>query len=187
MRSLSIFTLLVASASFASATTITITCGSVQSINGPIDGAAGSITTPTDVTCAAQDFGSGFNITNVSLGFAGSFSDPFPSTSSQVGFAGTASGGLVGNFGTFFTGTDGLSGNTGFQNNLLAATPGTQTFAAINVSVVTTSPGATIPNSGGYSVFANYTYESNDVIPEPSTLALVGGVLVLAGIRKFRS
>ena len=38
----------------------------------------------------------------------------------------------------------------------------------------------------------NFTYEVQDNVvqsgvPEPSTLALVGGVLVLAGSRKFKS
>ena len=52
-----------------------------------------------------------------------------------------------------------------------------------------TSPGSTVGTVGSAngSVFVSYTYEAIPTgIPEPSTLALVGGVLVLAGIRKFR-
>jgi hypothetical protein len=44
-------------------------------------------------------------------------------------------------------------------------------------------------DAGSATVRVTYTYEqqqSGGGVPEPTTLALVGGVLVLAGLRKFR-
>ncbi len=179
MRNFSIaFSLLVASASFANASVIQIACGSVQSVNN------GVLTANTSVTCAAQNFGGGTNITNVFLSFAGSFSDPLPTPDKQLTFSGSST---LGAFGPFTTALSGLSGNTGFIMNLNSTNPNTAGFGPLEVNVTTMSTGGAIPNSGGYSVFATYTYEVPNPIPEPSTLALVGGVLVLAGIRKYRS
>ena len=178
MRYFSIFALLAASASFASANMITIACGpQMSTIN------FSTITSPLASTCAAQNFGGGTNITNVSLAFAGAFSDGNPNNSSQITFSGSS---ILGNFGPITTATDNLSGNTGYViglNSTANATPG---FGAFNVNITTTSTGASVPDSAQYSVFATYTYEVQGGVPEPSTLALVGGVLVLAGIRKFR-
>ena len=179
MRYLSIFTLLVASASLASANLITIACGpQVSSING------GIVTVgPLVATCAAQSF-AGFTISAVSLGFAGAFSDGNPANSSIVTYNGTSS---LGNFGPISTPADVLSANTGFISGL---NPGASSGGLINVSVTTTSTGASTPDSAQFSVFATYTYETTVTqpgVPEPTTLALVGGVLLLAGIRKFRS
>ena len=119
-----------------------------------------------------------------SLAFAGAFSDGNPNNSSQISFSGSS---ILGNFGPINTGTSTLSSDTGFVtgiNSTLNATPG---FAAFNVNITTSSIGASVPDSAQYSVFATYTYEvQGGGVPEPSTLALVGGVLVLAGIRKFR-
>ena len=179
MRYFSIFALLAASASFASANMITIACGpQVSTIN------FSTITSPLTSTCAAQNFGGGTTITNISLGFAGAFSDGNPNNSSQVSFSGSS---ILGNFGPINTGIDTLSSNTGFIQNLNSTPNATPGFGAFNVSVSTTSIGASVPDSAQYSVFATYTYEVQGGVPEPSTLALVGGVLVLAGIRKFRS
>ena len=182
MRYLSIFTLLVASSSLASAATITIGCGpQVSSING------GVITASTSTTCAAFAGFAGFNTTNISLSFAGAFSDGNPANTSQITFNGSST---LGNFGPLVTATDPLSGNTGFVQNLNpTVTPVAQGFGAFLVTVATTSTGNSIPDSAQYSVFATYTYETQQTggVPEPSTLALVGGVLVLAGLRKFRS
>ncbi len=180
MRYLSIFALLVSASSLASANVITIACGpQVSSINFSV------ITTTSSVSCAAQNFGGGSTITNVSLGFAGAFSDGNPNNLSTVSFSGSST---LGNFGPITTGTDGLSSNTGFVQNLNPTVNATPGFAAFNVDITTTSIGASVPDSAQYSVFATYTYEvQGDGVPEPSTLALVGGVLVLAGIRKFRS
>ena len=184
MRYLSIFTLLVASSSLASAAVITIACGNqVSSINNQV------VTASTSTTCGAFAGFAGFNTTTVSLSFAGAFSDGNPNNSSQVTFSGSSS---LGNFGPLVTATDNLSGNTGFVQNLSPIVVGApvQGFGAFVVTVATSSTGASIPDSAQYSVFANYTYEvqvNGGNVPEPSTLALVGGVLVLAGIRKFRS
>ena len=181
MRYLSIFTLLVASSSFASAAIITIACGPQQSsINA-------GVVTPGALAanCAAQNFGGGTVITNFSLGFSGAFSDGNPNNSSQVSDSYTST---VGNGGPINTGIDNLSSNTGFIQNLNAQTPGTPGFGAFTVNVTTTSIGVSVPDSAQFSVFATYTYEVQQTggVPEPSTLALVGGVLALAGIRKFR-
>ena len=59
-------------------------------------------------------------------------------------------------------------------------------FATSYVGASTAITGAT------FNAMVNFTYEVQDNVvqsgvPEPSTLALVGGVLVLAGIRKFKS
>ncbi len=180
MRYFSVFALLAASASFASANVITIACGpQMSTIN------FSTITSPLASTCAAQNFGGGSIITNISLGFAGAFSDGNPNNASQISFSGSS---ILGNFGPLTTGIDNLSSNTGFVQNLNPTVNATPGFGAFNVNITTTSIGASVPDSAQYSVFATYTYEvQTPGVPEPSTLALVGGVLVLAGIRKFRS
>ncbi len=60
---------------------------------------------------------------------------------------------------------------------------GGATFATSYAGASTAITGAT------FNAMVNFTYEVNEQsgVPEPSTLALVGGVLVLAGIRKFKS
>ena len=183
MRQLSILALLVSAASLASANTISIACvpSNLSSING------GVVTTNTSATCAAQSastFGSNLQFTNLSLSFVAAFSDSNPNNGNKlVTFAGSS---IYGNF-SFPTGMAQFNGTTGFQTPLNASTPLSTAIAAFNVNVVTTVTGA-IPDSAQYTVFANYTYETIPTgTPEPSTLALVGGVLVLAGLRKFRS
>ena len=57
-------------------------------------------------------------------------------------------------------------------------------FATSYVGASTAITGAT------FNAMVNFTYEVQDQgpgVPEPSTLVMVGGVLVLAGIRKFKS
>ena len=56
-----------------------------------------------------------------------------------------------------------------------------------SVTTSNTSLANVLPDNASYTISGVYTYEVQGGVPEPSTLALVGGVLVLAGIRKFRS
>ena len=185
MRKLSILALFVSAASLASAATISIACvpSNLSSIN------AGVITTPTFATCAAQaasSFGSNLQFTNLSLSFIGSFSDSNPNNGmKQVTFTGSS---IYGNF-VQATNSSQFNGTTGLVTPLNASTPLSTAIAAFNVNIATTT-GVNIPDSAQYTVFANYTYETIPTtgdVPEPSTIALVGGVLVLAGLRKFRS
>jgi hypothetical protein len=134
-------------------------------------------------------FDAGLNniVTNLSLRFTGTFSDSSGDVLHQLVFSGSS---IYGAFGSFATNTALDLGSTGLQVGITPSTPGTQTVAAFTVNVTTaTGQGLALPSTGQYTVRATYTYELQDQggdVPEPSTLALVGGVLVLAGIRKFR-
>lgn len=186
MRSLSIFTLLVAAASMASATTVNFSC-TPQNQPGINAGAlvnSGS----TSVTCLAGgiDVGSGNLIQNLTLNFVGSFNDSISGTNHQVEFTGTSS---QGGFATTATSAGDFVGFA-VVSNFVNTNPGTQTLASFVFNVTTALAGGTVsPESAAYTVSGSYTYEAQQQsgVPEPSTLALVGGVLVLAGIRKFRS
>ena len=184
MRYLSIFTLLVASSSLASATIITTTCSAAPSstftngtgtatysCNGSGAIAAGSQIIAMSLT-GSVDYAFGGNGTNtfqvswaVPAGFA-----PSPLVVAITG--GASSGGVV-------SGT----------SNLGSGLPTTSPFAAFTVVGMASTPQGTV-DAGSSRLQVSYTIESipnAGGVPEPTTLALVGGVLVLAGIRKFRS
>lgn len=178
MRSLSIFALLAASASLASATTVAFQCSPVeqQAI------ASGVNLGSSQVTCGGFSAPSGFDITNISYSFDGSFQDAQVNGNHQLTF--TVVNALFGSL-DFTTGSHpSISLATGALGSTLDASA--QTFT---VTVANTVGGNNLPNSASYAVYGTYTYEAQQQsgVPEPSTLALVGGVLVLAGIRKFRS
>ncbi len=142
----------------------------------------------TTVSCAGFTAPSGSLITNVSFNFLGTFSDSDNSNGThQLIFNGTTPWGSFGPLAT----TSGVDvGSTGTQTGLTPGAPGVNSIAAFLVTVTTSgADGLVLPESGQYTVRAVYTYEAEQQsgVPEPSTLALVGGVLVLAGIRKFRS
>ncbi|MBY0503729.1 MAG: PEP-CTERM sorting domain-containing protein [Bryobacteraceae bacterium] len=185
MRSLSIFVLFAVSCSLASASIITQTCTPTNqdSVAGGIIVNAGT----TTVSCAGFSAPIGSSITNISFNFLGTFSDSDGNNGlHQITFSGTTP---YGTFGPFNTGSNGDVGSTGSQTGLSAAANIANT-GAFNVSVTASNTVNTnaLPESAQYTVRAVYTYEVNQSgVPEPSTLALVGGVLVLAGLRKFRS
>jgi len=183
LRSLSIFTLLVASASFASATVVNFNCQlDAPAITLGVLNGGGA----TSVTCGAFTAPALNEITNFTLRFNGSFQDGDDQTNKTVGYAVTTSNAFGSIPNVNFMGTDvGVYTSNTFVNQV-----GLQLASIAQFQVnVTTTTGNLIPNSASYSVRGTYTYEviSDNTIPEPSTLALVGGVLVLAGIRKFRS
>ena len=190
MRYLSIFTLLVASSSLASATIISGFCtptpgsgpvgtyasgtGTVSYSCGGTGGGvaagfqviAGSLTLQTD-----YQFGSaGLNTFQVSIPVAGYTANPLVAFTSATG---SSSG-----------------GSTAVTSTL----NGTPLASGVNVAAfVVTGTGSTTSGSvatGSGLLSYSYTVEAvqnTGGVPEPTTLALVGGVLVLAGIRKFRS
>lgn len=182
MRYLSIFTLLVASASFASATIITTTCTASPSsvytngtgtatyscagsgaVGAGLQIIAASLTGSVDYTFG----GNGTNTFQVSWAVPAGYS-PSPLVVAITG--GPSSGGIV-------SGTSNLAG-----------LPTTTAIAAFTVVGTGSTPQGTV-DAGSSRLQVSYTIEAipqTGGVPEPSTLALVGGVLVLAGIRKFR-
>jgi len=195
MRSISIFTLLVASASFASATVVTFNCQALDT-QAVSPGVPSTLTGggTTQVTCSGNGPGNSFaapnalnQITNFTLSLLGTFQDGDPNNGThQLSFAGASSqGGFAATNTSAGTGFGGLDIPNFVNSNTIGDRP------QFLFTVTTANVGANLPNSASYSVTGTYTYElipTNDpAIPEPSTLALVGGVLVLAGIRKFRS
>jgi len=189
LRSISIFTLLVASASFASATVVNFTCQNLDT-QAVTPGFPSTLTNggSTTVNCGAVTAPNALNqITNFTLSFGGSFQDGDPSNGiHQISFTGSSS---AGGFATTNTSAGSSIGSLDISNFINSNAIGNR--AAFIFTTTTANVGANLPNSASYSVFGTYTYElipTNDpAIPEPSTLALVGGVLILAGIRKFRS
>ena len=181
MRYLSIFTLLV---SAASASTINFSCA--PSNNNAVAGAALVTGGSTTTTCDAFAAPAGSVITNVLINFFATFQDSVSNGNHQLTYSGS---GAFGSFAAANTGIDpnvsfvSTSGNTA-QN--VASTGGTWLFTTLVSNTVGTN---VLPDNSSYTVSGTYTYEvqAPGGIPEPSTLALVGGVLVLAGIRKFRS
>lgn len=140
----------------------------------------------TSVTCAGFTAPSGSLITNLNLTFFGSFTETLNFVPHQLSFSGSS---FIGNFGAFQTGSDTTQSNTGLQAAGSIAL-NTNSVSSFNVTVNTSTVGGqTLPDQGIYTVRAIYTYEvqqSGGDVPEPTTLALVGGVLILAGLRKFR-
>ena len=182
MRYLSIFTLLVASSSLASASFLNFTC--VPGNNNAVANAALVTGGSTTTTCDAFAAPAGSVITNVLINFFATFQDSVNNGNHQLTYSGS---GAFGSFAAANTGIDpnvsfvSTSGNTA-QN--VASTGGTWLFTTLVSNTVGTN---VLPQASSYTVSGTYTYEVQGGVPEPSTLALVGGVLVLAGIRKFRS
>ena len=182
MRYLSIFALLVSAASLASASTLAFSC--VPNNNNAVTNALLVNGGATSVTCDGFSAPAGSLITNVSFNFLGTFQDSVENGNQQLTFSGTSA------YGSFGPASTNAHPNVGF---MVASGGGPQAIAStggnwiFNVSTSNTSNANVLPDNASYSISGVYTYEVQGGVPEPSTLALVGGVLVLAGIRKFRS
>ena len=183
MRSLSIFALLAGSCSLASATVITSTC---SPSNPPtFNAGAGAITYSCDGSGVIL---SGFQITAASLtgqvdyAFGGNGSNTF-----QVSFAVPANY-LPSPMVVSITGGPSSGGIVSGTSALSVGLPSSAAIAAFTVVGTGSVPAGTV-DSGSGRLMVSYTIEAipNGQVPEPTTLALVGGVLVLAGLRKFRS
>ena len=185
MRSLSIFTLLAASCSLASATVISSTCVPNIGIGniGLYAGGAGTVT----YNCAGVAPGANFQIISAVLtGTADYLQGSSNMNTFQVSFA-VPAGFSVNPIVASATGMTSSGTVVPFLSSL--TTVPLASFAAFNViSTGTTPMGSVAAGSGVLSIA--YTVEAisnTGGVPEPSTLALVGGVLVLAGLRKSRS
>ena len=189
MRYLSIFTLLVASSSLASASiisgfctptpgsgpvgtyaggtgTVSYACGGSGTVAAGFQIIAGSLTLQTD-----YQFGSaGLNTFSVSIPVAGYTATPLVAFTSATGSSSGAS--------TPVTST--LNGTP------LASGVSVAAFVVTGTGSVTSGSVATGSGLLSYSYTVEAVQQTGQ-IPEPTTLALVGGVLVLAGLRKFRS
>lgn len=183
MRFASIFTLLVSAASLASASTIGFTC--TPSNNNSI--ANGVLVTggTTSVNCGGFTAPNGSAITNVAFDFLGTYQDSVDNRDHQLTFSGTSAFGGFGPVDTTISPAIGFAVASGGSAQLLASTPSW----LFTVTTSNTNGGNVLPYNASYTIGGTYTYEVQDQggVPEPSTLALVGGVLVLAGIRKARS
>ena len=183
MRFTSIFTLLVSATSLASASTIAFTC--TPSNNNSI--ANGVLVTggTTTVSCGAFTAPNGSAITNVAFDFLGTYQDSVENGNHQLTFSGNSAFGGFGPADTTISPTIGFAVASGGSAQLLASTPSW----LFTVTTSNTNGGNVLPYNASYTISGTYTYEvqRHDGVPEPSTLALVGGVLVLAGIRKFKS
>ncbi|MBY0503731.1 MAG: PEP-CTERM sorting domain-containing protein [Bryobacteraceae bacterium] len=184
MRFLSMLAFVAATSTFAHASFIQ-TCAPVNQDSVASGALVNSGT--TTVNCAGFTAPSGFNITNISFSFLGTFSDSDSNNGMhQVSFSGTTPWGT---FGPFDTNLDPEVGSTGALSGI---TPGTNLGAAVSpfsiiVNVANTINTNSLPDAAQYTIRATYSYETSLTgVPEPSTLALVGGVLVLAGLRKAR-
>ena len=182
MRFSSLFTLLVSAASLASASTIEFTC--TPSNNNSIANGALVTAGTTTVSCGGFMAPSGSAITNVSFNFLGTYQDSVDNGNHQLTFAGSSAFGGFGPVDTTISPTIGFAVASGGSAQLLASTPSW----LFTVTTSNTNGGNVLPYNASYTISGTYTYEVQDQsgVPEPSTLALVGGVLVLAGIRKFK-
>ena len=190
MRYLSIFTLLVASSSLASAAFITGFCTPTpgSGVVGTYAGGSGTVSYSCNGTGAAVT--AGFQIiagsltlqTDYQFGSAG-----LNTFQVSVGVPGFTANPLVA-----FTSATGSS--SGASTPVTSTLNGTPLGSGISVAafVVTGTGSVTAGSVASGSGLLSYSYTVEAVqpagqIPEPTTLALVGGVLVLAGLRKFRS
>ena len=182
MRYLSIFTLLVASSSLASASIISGFCTqspgfygggagtNVYSCNGVAPGVgfqiiAGSLTLTVDYSGGGS---AGTNTFQVSIPVPGFSPNPLVGVSS----GGTSSPPQIP------------------VTSTLNAVPFANGTSLANFSVTGTGSTTGSVAAGSGTLAYSYTVEAvqqGGQVPEPTTLALVGGVLVLAGLRKFRS
>lgn len=182
MRYLSIFALLVSASSLASASTLAFSC--VPNNNNAVTNSALVMGGATSVTCDGFSAPAGSLITNISFNFLATFQDSVENGNHQLTFSGNSA------YGGFGPGTTNSHPSVGFMvasggsAQAIANTGGNWIF---NVATSNTSNVSVLPDNASYTISGVYTYEVQGGVPEPSTLALVGGVLVLAGIRKFRS
>ena len=183
MRYLSIFALLVSASSLASASTLAFSC--VPNNNNAVTNSALVLGGATSVTCDGFSAPAGSLITNISFNFLATFQDSVDNGNHQLTFSGNSA------YGGFGPGTTTSHPSVGF---MVASGGGAQAIAntggnwIFNVATSNTLNVNVLPDNASYTISGVYTYEVQDgQVPEPSTLALVGGVLVLAGIRKFRS
>jgi hypothetical protein len=183
LRSLSVLALLVASVSAASANTISFLCLQAGTPIGTYINGVGSL----DYSCSGFSAPAGFNITSVTIlgrvdyqfGQPGSNTFQVSFTESIPGFSPSPL--VVANAGG--------EASSGIANGTTTLAGPLASLAAFTVTgASSTTLGAV--DAGSASVRVTYTYELQQQpptgTPEPSTLALVGGVLVLAGLRKFR-
>lgn len=189
MRSLSIFTLLVSSAFTASAAFVDFSCAPIN--NNAVLNSALVTGGATQVTCFAGGLNAapGQQITNVTLNFLGTFQDSVSNGLHQLTFSGSS---VHGNFGPLNTNAAGSVGFTDTPGVIIIAGPVASLASfVVNVTTSNTNGANVLPDNASYTISGQYTTEAIPTqggdVPEPSTLALVGGVLVLAGIRKFRS
>ena len=177
MRYISIFSLLISAASLASASTLSTTC--TQNVYMTQSGSG------QNVVCGGFTAPVGSTITAITWGYGVDFQynplDPGPYTI-LAAFDGPGANDA--------TGLSVTSANRPLTNLVNVALAdfglfsGGATFATSYVGASTAITGAT------FNAMVNFTYEVQDQgpgVPEPSTLVMVGGVLVLAGIRKFKS
>ena len=176
MRYFSLFSLLVSAASLASASTISTTCS--QNVYSTQSGSG------QNVVCGGFTAPAGSTITAITWGYGVDFQfNPLdPGANTII----AAFDGPGANDATGLLVTSANRPLTNLVNVALAdfgLFSGGATFATSYVGASTAVTGAT------FNAMVNFTYEVNaqSGVPEPSTLALVGGVLVLAGIRKFKS
>ncbi len=173
---------LLSAASVAGAATITFDCNPVNQ-NHTLDGGlvGGGTTT---VACDAFDAGAGSLVTEVTYTINLTWQDSVNNGTHQLTFNATSAlGGFdTGNFDTTLDESIGGFGPVVWGGTLLQ-----QSIDAYLVTVVTsnTTPTSALPNLGSYTITGVYTYEVQDNVPEPTTLALVGCILVLGGIRKL--
>ena len=184
MRLLSVFALLVSAVSFASANTIAFSC--IPNNNNAVTDGALVGGGATSVTCTGLDAGAGSRITNVSYDITYTFQDSLNNGLHQLTYNATSV------FGNFSTGNQNTTSNGAFGGGSstfggamsIQSTGGNYLVNVVSSNTVNTN---VLPDNASYTISGVYTYEAQTGTPEPSTLALVGGVLVLAGLRKFRS
>ncbi len=188
MRIFSIMTIFLMSSALSQAAMLTSTCTANPNAGG--SGTLGNYGNTSgnfvDYSCAGFMAPSGQQITAIVLNGRADFSFGEPSINTftinfgslPVGFANFSASATSSPFTGDSTSASNVPGSSSFTGSLpLANFSG---FTARGTSVVS---GAFGSSNGQLQV----TYTYNPTVPEPSTLALVGGVLVLAGLRKFRS
>ena len=178
MRYLSIFTLLAASASLASASIITMGCSQVVNTGQTVSPGG-------NMVCGGFTVPGGSTLFSIVYNYAIDFSfNPLtaPGGTASVNATINAPGAydVAVNF------------NNTARPNVGSVTVNVADWAAFlaGATLGTAHVGTVGVTSSTFDALVTFTYEVNPPqggVPEPSTLALVGGVLVLAGIRKFRS
>jgi hypothetical protein len=174
--------LFVASVSMSSAATISFICQTGGQNSGTYVDGAGSL----DYACTGFAAPGGFEITQVDILGRVDYqfgSNPGPNTfqiSYTESIAGFAPSPLV----VSITGGESSGGIVSATATLAGPLASVANFTVTGVG--STTQGSVDAGSGRVTVTYTYELQQQTGIPEPSTLALVGGVLVLAGLRKFR-